>query len=372
MSAENKHCPNCKYQLTRYHNYCPNCGQKVDDKLSMRVLFHNTVMNYFSVDARFFRSFIPLLIRPGYLAKKYVSGKRLLYLHPAQFYLFSSIVFFFIFSISTRDAQQAFEAELRTDFGRKKAAQEKREKLHDSIKDVLVVDLLATEGKDTLLLQKLSDHLKNGQVQPQNSLKTDSTKVSEKKQKNDNIKGTALGYSFNTEKLDSLYAAGASMDVKLKTLFGEKESKEWFPKFFGKQLIRFREKRGDGIFKAFMDAIPISMFFLIPIFALLLKLFYRKRGRFAHHMVFSFYYFAFIFLASSIIIVANYIVDIPDWIDVTLVVSMLIYLWISLKHFYEQGYILTFFKTSLLTFIYLIFVVPLTFVILSIVSFLMY
>jgi hypothetical protein len=143
-------------------------------------------------------------------------------------------------------------------------------------------------------------------------------------------------------------------------------------KFVGQQIIKFRQKRGDGILKAFMDAIPISMFFLIPIFALLLKLFYRKRGRFAHHMVFSFYYFAFIFLASSIIIVTNFIVDIPDWIDVTLIVSMLIYLLISLKHYYGQGYVWTFFKTTFLTFIYLIFVVPLTFVILSVVSFFTY
>ena len=372
MSVENKHCPNCKYQLTRYHIYCPNCGQKVDDKLSMRVLFHNTVMNYFSVDARFFRSFIPLLIRPGYLAKKYVSGKRLMYLHPAQFYLFASIVFFFIFSISTRSAQQAFEAELRSNFGKKKAAQEKKQKLYDSVKDVLVVDLLAAKGKDTLLIQKLEDHLKKRQTQPQDSIKNDSTKTPKKRQRSEDINGTFLGFDFNTEKLDSMYAAGTNMDIKLEALLGEKESKDWFARFFGKQLIKFREKRGDGIFKAFLDTIPISMFFLIPIFAFLLKLFYRKRGRFAHHMVFSFYYFAFMFLASSIIIVTNYIIDIPDWIDITLILSMLIYLLISLKHFYEQGYIRTFFKTLFLTFIYLIFVVPLTFVILSIVTFFMY
>ncbi len=341
----------------------------------MRVLFHNTIMNYFSVDARFFRSFIPLLIRPGYLAKKYVSGKRLLYLHPAQFYLFSSIVFFFIFSIFTRDAQQAIDAGLRTSIGRKKAAQVKKERLHDSIKDILIVDLLEAGGKDTLLIQKLTDHIENKNEQPKDSIQNDSIKVSNKEERDEDIEdiqGTFLGFDINTEKLDSLNEAGASMDVKLEALLGEKASKRWFPRFFGKQIIRFQEKKGDGISKAFLEAIPISMFFLIPIFALLLKLFYRKRGRFAHHMVFSFYYFAFIFLASSIIIVTNYIVNIPDWIDTTLVVSMLIYLWISLKHFYEQGYILTFFKTTLLTAIYLIFVVPLTFLILSVVSFLTY
>ena len=89
------HCKNCGSELKSFYKHCPECGQKVDDNLTLGVLFSNTISNYFSVDARFFRSFIPLLFRPGYLAKKFVGGKRLTYLHPAQFYLFISVVFFF-------------------------------------------------------------------------------------------------------------------------------------------------------------------------------------------------------------------------------------------------------------------------------------
>ncbi|WP_298511522.1 DUF3667 domain-containing protein [uncultured Kordia sp.] len=372
MSVKNKHCPNCSYQLTRYHNYCPNCGQKVDDKLNMRVLFHNTVMNYFSVDARFFRSFIPLLTRPGYLAKKFVSGKRLMYLHPAQFYLFASIVFFFIFSISISATKEEFEDGLRASIGREKKIRSKAQKIYDSIRDVLEQDLLKTEGKDSLAIQKLTYYLKNGQLPTQDSISKDSTKVKKQKRPSKGKEVNEIfGLEFDTTKIDSLHAAGASMDEKLKAV-GHKESDGWFAKFLRKQIIKFRQKMGDGILEVFLDTIPISMFFLIPIFALLLKLFYRKRGRFAHHMVFSFYFFAFIFLASSIIITTNLIVEIPDWIDITLLVSMLIYLYLSLKHFYEQGYFKTFFKTLFLTFIYLIFVIPLTFAILSVVSFLLY
>jgi len=372
MSVKSKHCPNCDYQLTRYHNYCPNCGQKVDDKLNMRVLFHNTVMNYFSVDARFFRSFIPLLTRPGYLAKKFVSGKRLMYLHPAQFYLFASIVFFFIFSVSTRATQERIEDGFVNSFGKENALVKKAERIRDSIVQVLENDLVETKGKDSISIQKLTNFLTTGYVEPHDSILNDTTRIKLRKKSNPTYENnTVFGFNFDTKKLDSLYLAGATMDEKLKAI-GYVESDGLFARFFGKQIIKLREKKGDGILKAFMDTIPISMFFLIPIFALLLKLSYRKRGRFAHHMVFSFYFFAFIFLASSIIITTNLILEIPDWIDITLLLSMLIYLILSLKHFYEQGYFKTFFKTLLLTSIYLIFVVPLTFVILSIVSFLLY
>ena len=43
------------------------------------------------------------MFRPGYLARKFVEGKRLLYLHPAQYYLFVSVVFFFILSFNVRE-----------------------------------------------------------------------------------------------------------------------------------------------------------------------------------------------------------------------------------------------------------------------------
>ena len=363
MSTEKKQCSNCEYQLTTYHKFCPNCGQKVDDKLSMRLLFHNTIMNYFSVDARFFRSFIPLFAKPGYLAKQYVGGKRLQYLHPAQFYLFASIVFFFIFSIATRSAQREFDNTMKNTF-----VTEKENVLTEAnrIKDTISKELEAQEatmnGEDSLALANIKNVLDTNVV-------NDSTKT--KKKRRANVSGQIFGLDFDTRLLDSLENSGATMDEKLKAI-GYKETDGWFKNFIRKQVLKFRTNRGVGLLKAFFDTIPISMFFLIPIFAFLLKILYRKRGRFAHHMVFSFYYFAFMFLASSIILVTNYIVDIPDWIDTLLILSTFFYLIIGLKRFYEQGYVKTFFKTCILSFVYLIFVVPVTFIMLWIVSFVLY
>ncbi|WP_430408939.1 DUF3667 domain-containing protein [Kordia sp.] len=362
MSTETKHCSNCEYQLTHYHSFCPNCGQKVDDKLSMRLLFHNTIMNYFSVDARFFRSFIPLLLKPGFLAKEFVKGKRLLYLHPAQFYLFASIVFFFLFSIATRSSQREFDDSLKETFGKEKAIVEEANRVRDSIANALEVQIATMDGEDSLALAKMKNVLIS-----ETNIGNDTSKV----KKNRNVNGQVLGFNFDTQLLDSLEQSNASVDDKLKAM-GYKDGDGWFSRFFGKQIIKFRHNRGVGLLKAFFDTIPISMFFLIPIFAFLLRILYRKRGRFAHHMVFSFYYFAFMFLASSIILVANYIVEIPDVIDVLLILSTFFYLVISLKRFYEQGYIKTFIKTCILSFIYLIFVIPVTFVMLWIVSFFLY
>jgi len=47
-------CKNCEQQFKKEFDFCPHCGQKVNDELTLGVLFYNTISNYFSFDARFF------------------------------------------------------------------------------------------------------------------------------------------------------------------------------------------------------------------------------------------------------------------------------------------------------------------------------
>jgi len=82
MPNQDINCKNCENKFDANFEYCPHCGQKVNDKLTVGVLFSNTIKNYFSVDARFFKSFFPLLLKPGYLPSKFIEGKRLLYYIP--------------------------------------------------------------------------------------------------------------------------------------------------------------------------------------------------------------------------------------------------------------------------------------------------
>ena len=102
VEDEKTTCQNCELEHEIGFEFCPHCGQKTNDELTLGVLFYNTLANYFSFDARFFKSFIPLMFRPGILAKRFLEGKRLLYLHPAQMYLFISVVFFFLFTFISR------------------------------------------------------------------------------------------------------------------------------------------------------------------------------------------------------------------------------------------------------------------------------
>ena len=113
--ANTDQCKNCGKIFDASFDYCPYCGQETADKLTFGVLFRNTISNYFSIDARFFKSFVPLMTKPGVLARCFVDGKRLSYLHPAQFYLFISVVFFFLFSFTIRKADNRVSNALKVD-----------------------------------------------------------------------------------------------------------------------------------------------------------------------------------------------------------------------------------------------------------------
>jgi len=352
MENKKTNCKNCEQEFQEEFNFCPNCGQKSKDMLTMGVLFYNTISNYFSVDARFLKSFFPLLFRPGYMAKKFVSGKRLLYLHPAQFYLFTSIIFFFLFSFQSRELNQELDKVLKKTFEKE---------------NILKLDSTSKMTLDSVNITELTKPLKDSNLitlSNENELKKLDSIIKEQSN-SENI------FNFNKEKLDSIIASGASENEQLKYLGMEGDS-SFFQRRFYTQMLKFHKNRGGGILQAFFDSIPISLFILLPIFAFILKIFFWKRGGFPHHLVFSFYYFSFLFVMLGIILLINFFWKVPDIIDTLIILSTYIYLLIAVKKFYLQSYFLSFIKTGLVLFIYMIIVLPIATGIMMLSSFLLY
>ncbi|MGI9542352.1 MAG: DUF3667 domain-containing protein [Cyclobacteriaceae bacterium] len=343
-------CDNCSTQFSDSYKYCPECGQKANDELTIGVLFSNTISNYFSVDARFFKSFVPLLIKPGYLASKFVEGRRMTFLHPAQFYLFISVVFFFLFSFEARKQQQQFDDSLEKGF---------EMDLSDSIK---------TATSDSATIKEISDQLNEKHV----VAALDSAEKAELDSLiNNPSKGANVNFSFDRNKLDSLISINASTEEKLKSMGMEEDAPKWQQLFF-KQMLKFYEQQGGGLLEAFYDTIPIALFILLPIFAILLKLLFFKKGSFSHHLVFSFYYFSFLFTAFSVLLLLNFIFDLPDWIDNLIVFATWIYLLIGIMRFYGQGFWKSLWKTAAATFTYMIIVLPISMVVMLLISFMLY
>jgi len=336
MSVELKNCKNCEKPFDEAYEFCPHCGQKDKDNLTLGVLFYNTISNYFSFDARFFKSFIPLLFRPGYLASKFIEGKRLMYLHPAQMYLFVAVVFFFLFSFDANKQAEEMDRGLSEAFSK-----------NIDINSLSVEEIEAKKTKDSLTREEARRELKK------TAFLTGMTE--------EEIDSMVYDNDFNLKKnnislagteVDSLLRINAP-DAEILKSMGLKEDDGAFKRRLYKQSLKFlKSKQGGSILLAFYDTAPIAMFFILPIFALILKVFYRKRGRYAHHLVFSFYFFAFLFTVFSLIVGVNFIKNIPDWIDLLIVLSVFFYLIAALKRFYQQGWFKSFLKGSLTTIVF--------------------
>ncbi len=178
-------------------------------------------------------------------------------------------------------------------------------------------------------------------------------------------------FNFRKEVLDALIVSRAPQAEKLRAM-GMKEDAGVFTTKVYIQLLKLYEQRGGGILQSLYDTIPIAMFFMLPLFALLLKLFYLRRGTFAHHIVFSFYFFTFIFTTFCVLILANTILDIPTWIEVLVFLSFIIYLTLALRTFYESHWLGAFFKANFISFLYMLIVLPLAVVGVVFVSFMLY
>ena len=226
-------CKNCEEDYEVGFQFCPHCGQKTNEDLTVGVLFYNTISNYFSFDARFFKSFIPLMFKPGVLAKRFIEGKRLLYLHPAQMYLFISVVFFFLFSIVSRDSVNKLD-----------------NLFEEGFKNEKILDTLKTKPIDSVTVAKITAPLKNSKI---------ITGMDEKELKAlDSIITASSGgenipkmdFGFDSKKLDSLIAINAPEKEQFKAM-GMKDDAGIFTRRFYKQVLKIYNFTNYGIFSLF-------------------------------------------------------------------------------------------------------------------------
>ena len=328
-------CTNCEQKSAEDFQFCPHCGQKFNERLTIGVLFYNTISNYFSVDARFFKSFIPLLIKPGFLTKTFVQGKRLLYLHPAQMYLFVSVVFFFLFSFISRKQVENVDKVFKDDLKNVSSKLDSIEKSDIQFNDINDFDSI----------------VKSNQVKGVNR---------------------KLTYDFDQTKIDSLIQLNTSNETIYKAMGMNEDAGFFKSKAYSQMLKFYKQRNGGSLLQGFYDSIPIAMFILLPIFALILKVLYYKKGPFSYHLVFSFYFFSFLFMAFGMVIATNFIIKLPASLVTIAILSTFFYLLFAVKRFYEQGWFISFFKTSIATFSFLLLVIPLAIIVLSLATFMFY
>jgi hypothetical protein len=91
-------CANCGATLSA--RYCARCGQDSHVTLTVRHFFEEFIEGMTHFDSTFWRTFQPLLFKPGLLTGEFLDGKRKLYAPPLRSYLVLSVLYFLIASFS--------------------------------------------------------------------------------------------------------------------------------------------------------------------------------------------------------------------------------------------------------------------------------
>ena len=296
-------CLNCGHTLGEVYNYCPHCGQENNDNnVSFGTFVQEFFANYLSFDTRIGRSIAPFFFKPGFLTNQFNAGKRMKYVHPLRLYVIVSVLFFFLASLLTKQSLQEASLDDIVNFDESSVADDS---VDNPNKDVWPRIRRILED-ETLTDQQALDSLQRSQ----------SDTVLEE-----------------TELLDSSWM--------LKTGFHQ---------------VRRVVQRDVDVFLAYLiQNLPFVMFALIPLFALLLKLFYWRKRRqmlYVQHLVHSLHLHAFSFIAGALLMLVYVLFSVPgyweDEVQLILLFIIGVYIFISFMRVYQQSWYKTLLKISIL------------------------
>jgi hypothetical protein len=264
--------------------YCHVCGQ---ENTVRRESFWHMVKHFFyditHFDSKFFDTLKLLLLKPGFLSKEYVNGRRASYLHPVKMYVFTSAVFFLIFFsfISSGSLKVSTEAPL---------TQEQRVSMISELEEKAKTDTARSLQAQLSLLRDTSRAVTAG----------DLIKLA----------GRADFMLINITGAASKFNSVAQYDSAQKALPKDKKD-GWLTRTLKRREIELGQRYGQDptsairkFYDGFLHKLPYLLFISLPIFALFLKLLYIRRKQFfyfdhgvfsIHHYIFSFILLLFVF-----------------------------------------------------------------------------
>ncbi|MDE1960777.1 MAG: DUF3667 domain-containing protein [Xanthomonadaceae bacterium] len=102
-SAPAPRCLNCGEEL--HGDHCHACGQPVKGMIRpLSSMLHDVADTIFNIDSRIFHTLVPLYFRPGFLTREYFAGRRVRYVTPFRLYFFLSVLAFFTIQLTLSDS----------------------------------------------------------------------------------------------------------------------------------------------------------------------------------------------------------------------------------------------------------------------------
>ncbi|WP_458071045.1 DUF3667 domain-containing protein [Rhodanobacter sp. BL-MT-08] len=368
---EGRHCANCGTPMQG--EFCYRCGQSIHSAIKpIHGMLEDTIDIIFNVDHRVIHTIPPLLLKPGFLTLEYFSGRCVRYIAPFRLMFTLSLLAFFVIHLRMDAVSDKIDLrnhaptiDLGDDFKDADSAQEVRETLQTKLEALNKARMPA--------------------VMPQAQL-AEMDIAAQKVREQANQRLTALGAAPISAASLAAPPASASTATMRSASGRRADSKSWddkkmqpihiawLPNMVNASLTRMGEhmlanwrtfKHGDGaaredakqrLIGSFFGVLPPTMFVLMPIFALLLKIFYVfKRRLYVEHLIVVLHSHAFLFLSlmlgALVALMADWAKPVAPWlaaplgwINVALWIWAPIYLLLMQKRVYRQGWPMTIVK----------------------------
>jgi hypothetical protein len=354
-------CANCGAELLG--EYCYSCGQPVKGMIRpLSSMMHDIADTIFNIDSRIFRTLWPLLTRPGYLSNEYFSGRRVRFVTPFRLYFFLTIAAFFAMQIwigGIPDLDEGKRTSVTT-------AMTKEEVL--ARRDVKVATLETAKSKakspeNVAKVQRREDELRD---------KADARIKYLDSVADAKAKGTAVPPDASADDDDNhIQIFGKEWDPKKDPVHVA-----WLPGFANDRLNAALERMKENaehlgndpkrLVIGILSVLPQVLFVVMPLFALLLKIFFIfKRRLYMEHLIIALHSHAFIFFALLLITLtlalkawaqttAEWLVAPLGWVVFVLGWWIPIYLFLMQKKVYKQGWIMTTLKYGVIGICYVI------------------
>ncbi|WP_439130447.1 DUF3667 domain-containing protein [Polaribacter sp.] len=318
----------------------------------------------FNFEAKFWTTIIPLLINPGKVSRDYIDGKRQRYSNPFRFYLTVSIIFFLIVGLTK--TIEKYEALTHDSYAETEAVEEQKDSVIEEKKIPTVQELDSIKNE-------LDKDLKKSFI-PESARKKILEEVEKNAKDTTKTKNNGVNFNFGDTDLDRLSSfvkkyPSSKADVALDSLGLTKNFTNRF--LFTRAKTLYAITKDDDSKEQFLSQAlsygSIALFILLPFFTLFLRFYYiRRKFTYIDHLIFVFHIQTVFFMLFSIFFILRLCTLRPEiWIFILL---FLLYLFIAMKKFYQQGYIKTFLKFILLNLSYLL-VASVGFILVFLVSF---
>ena len=339
-------CENCGAPLLGPH--CYRCGQPVSGLVrhfsSVMGDFLDSVLN---IDTRVFHTLWPLFAKPAYLSCEYFAGRRVRYVSPVRLFVFLSIVTFFIARLTINIHGDAIQLGGGDAIARATTIVQV-EQARDAAIAAVAAAGQAVPG-DAHGLPKAQAAIRDKAVRRIAVLR-DAASRGQSPPDDDAMQFQFDGTPWNP----------ATHPYVVQWLPDAANS--WINAEIGRAKGNLARMQADpSLFKdAMLSAVPSTLFVLLPVFALMLKLLYAFRRRlYMEHLIVALHSHAFLCLTLLLVFL---VMALRDWlapatgalhaalglVEAALFVWMPVYLLLMQKRVYRQGWLATSFKYCVL------------------------